>query len=191
MEQKEFFQIAVSWLTISVAFAILISGGFFDLFYFAEALAISLVAVGTGFIFHELSHRNVAKHFGAHAEYRFWTTGLIFAVVSAFLGFLFAAPGAVYIYGGNIDRSRNGKIAAAGPVANIIMGFLFFSLLIFLRPAGILLKILFYTSYINFFLAFFNLLPIFILDGKKVFIWDQRIWAALFITAAFGSFFIF
>ena len=106
MDSSEFNQIVISWLTISLAFAILISEDFLNIFGYAQSLPIALVAVGTGFIFHELAHRNVAKLFGSHAEYRLWVPGLVFTLISAFLGFIFAAPGAVYI-SGRVSRQQN------------------------------------------------------------------------------------
>ncbi len=36
-------------------------------------------------------------------------------------------------------------------------------------------------SYFNFFLALFNMLPIFVLDGAKVFRWNKLLWAAVFV----------
>ena len=37
---------------------------------------------------------------------------------------------------------------------------------------------------VNFFFAFFNLLPILMLDGSKVFAWNKLIWAFFFLLSA-------
>jgi len=193
MEQRELTEIIISWVTISIAFAILMSRDFLNIFSLASAMPIAFFAVGTGFIFHELAHRNVAKHFGAHAEYRLWWFGLLFTIVIpiiTFGSFFFAAPGAVYVFGDEkIGRKENGIISAAGPVANILIAFLLIMLSGFAGQNELLFSIFINSAYINFYLAFFNLLPIMILDGTKVFAWDARIWGALFLIAAAGSFF--
>ena len=54
----------ISWLTISIAFAILLSRDFLDIMVFVYAFPLALVTVGTGFILHEMAHRVVATHFG-------------------------------------------------------------------------------------------------------------------------------
>jgi Zn-dependent protease len=41
---------------------------------------------------------------------------------------------------------------------------------------------------INLYLAFFNLLPFFVLDGAKVFAWNKLVWAALFFPLLFFIF---
>ena len=120
MNSSERNDLIVSWLTISVAFAIVLTPGFFNVTSFVIAFPLSAIVVGTGFIFHELAHRQMAKRFGAHAEYRTWRTGLIIALVSSFMGFIFAAPGAVYIYG-NMNNKENGLISIAGPATNIVI----------------------------------------------------------------------
>src|SRR3989338_4890519 len=62
----------------------------------------ALFAVGIAFIAHELiGHKLVAQRFGAEAEFKAWPMGLLLALVTSFFGFIFAAPGAVYIFAGN------------------------------------------------------------------------------------------
>lgn len=189
MNRRELTDLTISWLTISIAFSILISPGFFNITSFALAFPLSLIVVGTGFIAHELAHRQVARHFGAHAEYRAWTAGLVFAIASAFIGFIFAAPGAVYIYGQNIDLRQNGLISVAGPATNILISIGFLGLAL----AGInnwvtLLGALGFR--INMFLALFNLLPIGPLDGGKVFKWNPAVWLVAIGISFAGVFFV-
>ena len=182
--QKELRDIFIAWIVLSLAFAMLISGN--AKFGFQTALIASFITVGTGFVLHELAHRFVALKFGAIAEFRAWMAGLVFAIITAFLGFLFAAPGAVYIFKDNLTARENGIISIAGPLTNLVIGFFFLTTALF--SSGMLQTIFLIGSQINFYLGFFNMLPLFVLDGKKVFDWNKGIWAVTFIALLFLSF---
>ncbi|HLD75537.1 MAG TPA: hypothetical protein VI874_00840, partial [Candidatus Norongarragalinales archaeon] len=107
----ELIQMAVSVIGVSYAFSFAWGN-----YSFAEIL----LTVGTGFLLHELGHKYVAIRYGAHAEYRMWTLGLVAAVILAVVfGFVFAAPGAVYIYGKELTKKQSGNVALAGPAVNI------------------------------------------------------------------------
>ncbi|MDI6855821.1 MAG: site-2 protease family protein, partial [Candidatus Thermoplasmatota archaeon] len=82
---------------------------------------IALLAVATGFLLHELMHKLVAQKYGCWAEYRAFPFGLVLALLMSAAGFVFAAPGAVYIMG-SITKKENGKISLAGPLINIVIG---------------------------------------------------------------------
>ncbi|HIH16843.1 MAG TPA: site-2 protease family protein [Candidatus Diapherotrites archaeon] len=188
MEDRERNEILISWLTISVAFAWAFGGGIFQFGDFFRLMPIVLVATGTGFIFHELAHKYVAIRFGAHAEYRMWQSGLVLAVVmAAVFGVVFAAPGAVYIFSDNLSRKQNGFISLAGPLTNIVLGCLFTLAYLFFHPPELLGLITAYGASINFGLATFNLIPIFPLDGSKVFTWNPLVWGLAFFGTILGS----
>ena len=77
MQARERNDLIISWLTVSFAFAwiqvnVFAARGFSDLL---SALVVMLVAVGAGFILHELAHKYVAIHYGAHAEFVMWKNG--------------------------------------------------------------------------------------------------------------------
>src|SRR3989344_673417 len=170
MNGQERNEILISWFTISLAFAWAFGGGIFRFGEFFRLLPVVLVGTATGFIFHELAHKYVAIHFGAHAEYRMWQYGLGLAVaMAALFGIVFAAPGAVYIFSDNLSRKQNCFISLAGPLTNIMLGLLFTLAYLFFRPPEMLGLITAYGASINFGLATFNLIPIFPLDGSKVF----------------------
>lgn len=174
--KEELKDLTKAWLIISVAFAIVISNSFLSLRFFFSFI-LSGLTVGIGFIAHELAHKFVAQHYGCFAEFRAFNTMLMLALIMSFLGFVFAAPGAVII-SGPIGRRRNGKISAAGPIANLILAGLFFILTYFSK--GIIKLISNYGFMINAWLALFNLIPIGNFDGKKVLDWNRNIYILLF-----------
>lgn len=189
MENREKKEIIISWLTLSVAFSFVLGEGLLNITSIAMAIPISLVAVGTGFVMHELAHKYVAIHYKKQAEFRMWREGLIFALILPLITggrFLFAAPGAVYIYGDKITTKENGIISLAGPVANLIMG----TILVFIAgliaySGGVdyLIAITMTAAYVNFFFAMFNLIPLFVLDGAKVAKWNIGIWAVAMLIS--------
>ncbi len=194
IDRHEAKDIIVSWLVVSVAFGWVMKKSFAGMLAFpmdfAFALVVAMVAVGTGFILHELAHRTIAIHFGAKARYVAWKNGLILALALAFLtGFVFAAPGAVYIFGRNIDRKQNGLISLAGPATNTLTAIIFLAIA-FVFGKSIVGMIAAVAASINIWLAAFNLIPIFPLDGSKVFAWQPIVWAALFFPLVAIAFFL-
>lgn len=190
LENQELTDLLISWISLSAAFAFVFSDGGLSVTSFANALAIAALAVGTGFLLHELAHKYVAIHFGAKAEYRAWNLGLVIALAFAiFGGFIFAAPGAVYIFGKRVTDKENGIISVAGPAMNIVVGII--SLLIAGAYGGTQIgNVASVVGSINFYLALFNLLPFFVLDGAKVFAWNKIVWSVLFFPLAYFIFFM-
>jgi Zn-dependent protease len=192
--KQEKIDLLISWITLSITFTWLIQSRFLGLpdigFQTAISLAlpIGFIAVGTGFVLHELAHRQAARHFGFVSEYRAWYPMLGLAVLFAiFTGFIFAAPGATYFFGHNVSRKQNGIISASGPTTNLIVGILLLAGS-FMIQDFIITIILRFTATINFWFAFFNLLPIWVLDGKKVLTWRPEAWLILFGIAAYFVF---
>ncbi len=188
MELREMKELAISALVLAVAFSVALNGGLSGIERLNVIIvAASLVTVSLGFLLHELGHRFTARRFGCYAEYRMWSIGLALALLFSFLGFVFAAPGAVMIHAradlwgrsAGISRKREGIISLSGPAINVALAVLFV-LLSFAFPAYA--SILRFGASVNIWLALFNILPIPPLDGSKVFGWDRRIWLA---TAAF------
>lgn len=151
--------------------------------HFVSMLPLSALAVLTGFFLHEMAHKYMAFKYGFPAAFKAWYLGLGIALASAFVGFLFAAPGAVMVYGYPSKR-ENGIISAAGPTTNIVLGFILIGMLPFVPyNSGV---VFWYVAYFNFFLAFFNLLPIPQMDGLKVIHWNSGIYAILMILSIVG-----
>lgn len=144
-------------------------------------LAIAFIAIATAFICHEIAHKYMGQKYGYWSEFRMYPMGLLFALFFAlFTGFIFAAPGAVRIYG-NPDREQSGKISVAGPLTNIIIAIISIGVMIF--TTGFIALLASFVAFINAFLAFFNLLPLGPLDGTKVFRWNKGIWISLIILS--------
>lgn len=181
----------IALVVLTLAFAISFTGGITSIGgpTFVVFLLISFLSVGTAFVFHELAHRKMARNYGCWAEFRMWRWGLMMAILFSFLGFVFAAPGAVMIRG-NITREQNGKISAAGPATNWAVGTIFLtgSVAAGIYGIGSLYFILAFVSYVNLFLGGFNLLPIGPLDGRKIFGWSIKNYITL--AGLLGSTFI-
>ena len=81
---REIRDILVSAVVLSVAFAIAYSDGIFsiNLGTFHWLAAFTFVAVGIGFLAHELiGHKLIAQKLGMHAQYIMWKAGLAIALV--------------------------------------------------------------------------------------------------------------
>ena len=205
---NEIRDLFVSFFVISVAFSILFSG--FELTNLLNVLPMVMVGVGLGFILHEVAHKITAMKYGYWAEYKTWPPGLFIALISSAFGFIFAAPGAVHIFGQYMTDKENGIISVAGPITNILLSLVFLAIAIYLimiypllitpiMAAPLWASILFITCTLGFrinaFLALFNLIPFSILDGAKVFSWNPLIWlvvagfAGLLVFLSFTGFF--
>lgn len=182
--QQEIKELGISALVIGFIFAWIMRGGhIFMGTNFIVVFLIMLIAVGAAFIFHELAHKAVAQRFGCWAEYRMWDTGLIMAFLLAVVfGFVFAAPGAVYIQSrfAPITRRENGLISLAGPATNLALAMAFLMLAFLGGPLGVLGRIGFV---VNTWLALFNLIPFPPLDGSKIIAWDKKVWAIAVLIA--------
>lgn len=183
--REELVDLGKAWIAITVAFAIVLSGNVMD--KLLPFLLISGIAVGFGFLFHELGHKFVAQRYGCFAEFRSFDFMLVLAFIMSFFGFVFAAPGAVMIRG-YVNDERNGKISVAGPLVNLVMavGFLFVK---FFTIEGTFVNIIaYYGFFINSLLALFNLIPFGNFDGSKVYRWSKGVWWTLAVISFMFTF---
>ena len=190
--------IIIATVSLIGAFSIALMGGFYifilwDLDTFLLTLELSAIGVITAFISHELAHKFVAQRYGFKAHFQLWVYGIIMAFVTAFLGFLFAAPGAVYIEGRGATTKQIGRISIAGAITNLSIAGSF--LIIFLLTAGFIQSLAFFVMFLNGFLAFFNLLPIAPLDGFGVYQWNKKVLIMLLAIALtiviFGEIYVY
>jgi Zn-dependent protease len=196
--RREEADLFIAWIAISLSFAIIFLRGIgrVDPVTALLFLGISLFTVGIGFILHEMAHKFVAIRYGFWAEFRKDNLMLVVAVaMAALVGVVFAAPGATMIYditGRGISREQNGWISASGPITNLLLCIPFAGLLIIggggtSSVSGSIITIIGMVGFqVNAMIAAFNMLPISVLDGRKVLAWNIIVFLVL-IIAAFGA----
>lgn len=181
--QTELKHLGVAYIVLVLCFSIVLSTGFggilFGGFYlglFIFMLPVSLIAVGLGFVLHEMAHKFTAQHYGCWSEFRYDQRGLMMALfISAVIGFVWAAPGVTY-HSGRITSRQGGIISLAGPVTNMTIAGILLPMTFISQGNPILWYYIILSGFIIAFLGFFNLLPINPLDGSKVWRWDKGIY---------------
>lgn len=147
--------------------------------------------VGLGFLLHELGHKFVAQKYGFISEFRAdFTMLFVMFGIALFSPFILLAPGAVMILGRPTVK-QNGIISVAGPVVNLVLAIFFIILSLIFQPTGIFGLITSLGIWINAFLGVFNMLPFWVLDGKKVLAWNKPIYFSVMgslILILIGSF---
>ncbi len=176
----EIRDISAAIVALTAAFYLIIHGpsGSDALHY----LGLSTLSVVAGFLVHEMSHKFVARRYGCWAEFRASYQMLGLAIITSFLGILFAAPGAVMI-AGNVDRERNGKISLAGPASNLAIASLCFAAAQLTSGSGLLFNALMGLSVFSVFLGGFNMIPIMPFDGAKIWHWSKPVYAVTLVAA--------
>lgn len=147
--------------------------------------------VVSAFLSHELMHRFVARKFNCVAFYKMWIEGIIFGLLFMIVGIKFVAPGAVIIYPYQFGRwgfrvthltmTEMGIISVSGIFINIFFAIIFksFSGAVIFQGMDLFASM----SFVNAWLALFNLIPIPPLDGSKIFKWKPLLWFfLLFVT---------
>ena len=187
--RNEIRDLLIAFAVLSICFAISNVGT--DPFGIASILPIVMIGVGAGFLLHEIGHKFVSMKYGYWAEFKLWPLGLVIAFVTAFLGFVFAAPGVVNTYADHMNDEINGRIAIAGPMTNMGLALVFIVIAALIYPFSIhsqivhLIYLICTVGYsVNSYLAAFNLLPFATLDGTKVMKWSVLIWFVVFAIAA-------
>lgn len=146
---------------------------------FQDPLVIIAVAVAlvVGITFHEFSHAFTAEQLGDHRVRALGRVSLnparhidpLGAVFFALVGFGWGRPVPVNVYALRPGRVGMAFVAAAGPLANVVVALLFAAVfrvldIVDLRLA-VVSQVIEYIVLLNFALALFNLLPIPPLDG--------------------------
>jgi Zn-dependent protease len=138
-----------------------------------HALPFIAFVVGVAFVLHELAHKAMATHYGYKSEYHSNDKMLFASVFLALFNIIFLAPGAVQVEG--VRKMKHlGIISIVGPLTNVVLALCFAIIMPVIEIAR-------FGFEINAWLAFFNMLPIFGMDGEKVWAWNKVVFG---ITAA-------
>jgi Zn-dependent protease len=146
------------------------------------ALVASAAIFTTSFVVHEIAHKVTAQRRGLWAEFRLTLWGSVLTAVFMILPVFFKiiSPGAVMI-SGPASRDEVGKISIAGPATNIVLA----TVLVAAAFAPTSISWIFVLGALfNGYIAVFNLLPIGILDGYKIFNWNKTVWVLAFAASA-------
>jgi len=132
-------------------------------FYFA------MMVTAPAVLLHELGHKFVAMALGFQSTFHIWPFGLGLAVFLKLIAspFLIIAPGYVSIPS-NVPVVTQGIIAFAGPLVNAILYGVSFLVMNYQRLSRRTYMFWAITRRINGILFIFNMLPFWVLDGKKV-----------------------
>lgn len=180
--KQEIIDLAIATLYVAFVFSFSLANPYATI----STLPIFLLITVLSFIPHELAHKFAAIRYGCVAFFKLWKEGVLFSLALLPLGFKILIPGAVMIYPyrfarwagpRHLTQKENGIISLVGPLANILVGIAFYFL------PGYWAK---QIALLNFWLAFFNLLPIPPLDGSKVIFWSFAYWiVAILIPSTF------
>ena len=181
--RHEVRDIVIALIAMTVAFALL-----FNTLLSTDGLIATFIAVLTGFLGHELMHREVARRLGYIAYFRAWWIGLLLALVTSIFHVIIALPGATVIgpkVWGYPSRRDELRIALAGPATNMVFAVIFLTLSLLLPSPLSFYAYLIYA--INAWLGFFNMLPLalpgIMLDGFRVLRGDVRVWVVAFVVS--------
>ncbi len=170
----------LGWLGVGILIMMFIVGfddgrPEFNFASYSANMLLGLVAVVVAVFVHESAHRIVAPNLGYKLEFKPFFFGLLGGLIISFMSYgkvIFLAYGSFYLnimekhrlgyfrhYLGYFD---NGKVAIAGPLANLVAAMIFKSMLFL--PDALVEKLVF----VNVLFAITNMLPIPPLDGAHV-----------------------
>lgn len=184
---------------LAVAASLIVLLGVFSWLYafvFEEQMLVPvldiIVILTLSFFVHEFAHKIVAQREGLWAEFRLTLWGAVLTLITAISPFFkIFAPGAVMISGPLYPKAVL-KISVAGPVTNIILAAVFLGVAIMSNPHC---ESCFFGGFWNAFIAVFNLLPLGLFDGFKIFRVNKGVWALVFAVAValtvFAGYFIY
>ena len=189
LTKRELIESIIVFIVLSICFAI--SNTRFDVNAFISILPIVMIGVGLGSILDEFGHKFVAMKYGYRSEFKLWPIGLLIAFVTSFFGIVISVAGEARIFADDISDEIQGRISIAGPMFNIALALIFIVIAALVYPFNVHSDI-FHLIYlictvgfsVNSFLATFNLLPFYTLDGTKVLKWNAIYWIAAFAISA-------
>jgi Zn-dependent protease/predicted transcriptional regulator len=155
------FQVSIdpSWAILAILIAWSLSMGLFPSQYAGLPTQtywvmgiIAMLGLFFSIVFHELSHSLVARKVGTRIE---GITLFMFGGVAE-MGDESPGPSAEFL------------MAAAGPVSSVVLGGIFYAVVVVALKPGPLAGVVWYLAIINVILAIFNMLPAYPLDGGRI-----------------------
>lgn len=169
---------AATLMVIGVGVSIVFIGGVPITDWTVGLVAFTLIFV-TAFFVHEIAHKVTAQRRGLWAEFRLtlWGTALTLIFMILPTPFKLISPGVVMI-SGPAQLREIGKISIAGPATNLVMSSVLLGATPFVPSNYSWIFVV--GALLNGYIAVFNLIPLGILDGFKIFSWSKRVWALAF-----------
>ncbi|MHA1370690.1 MAG: hypothetical protein ACTSWN_14920 [Promethearchaeota archaeon] len=186
--RKEISDLLKSWIALSFAFTFTRMRVYFyfpSLFWPTFAIIFPIATINTGLVFiaHELAHKFTAERYGYEAHYKSNDLMLMLCVMVSLSGFLFFAAGAVVILGSIFDKNVHGRIAAAGPLTNIIISAVLVPFAYYMGGLPFLGIFFRYACSLNAWIGLYNMLPFYILDGRKILAWNKTVFFVMIACA--------
>jgi Zn-dependent protease len=202
IDANEALNIIISVVAISFGFALVFAGTDGIVRYpreFVFFMAAVFVTLGSGFVLHEMAHKLSSLYYGLPARFMMSVQGLALTIISGLMGFMIGLPGATVINPEmlplTITLEEYAIVSLMGPLMNIALVALFlllnaaapisqyYSFLYTQAPGfegfGIIggqLMVWKFGAALNLWLALFNIIPAFPLDGSKVWRWNPLLW---------------
>jgi len=199
---REFLELAcASFVALLVGLSLYVDmRGVFDL-----GVLDTLLLVLLAYLLHELSHKARARRLAGGGEFNMSITGSFYSLLIAgilnawgilgqsvvsLMGLELAKPYRIVPFrfltlGTVVLRERRGKkvvgkVASSGPLANLALGWLMFSLP-FLGLLDLDPELLLVGSALNAYTALTSLLPLAFCDGLSIYWWSRKAWLALLV----------
>lgn len=164
-------------LTINIKIEILIAAVTtlnFEIMFFLFGLSLIIFPL---WLFHELGHKFSAQYYGLRSQFHLYPNFAFLSLISVLFPIKFIAPGVVHVRG-EYHSDISARIAMAGPLVNIMLGGIFLALSAFI--GGNWGGMLSWVSYLSINIALFNLIPLSVLDGAKIYNWNFYAFLVLF-----------
>jgi len=176
---KEVKHLAVAGaLVMGIGLSSALYAGPLSLIDVLSVFGVFAVILTGSFLAHEIAHKVTAQKRGLWAEFRLTMWGAILTLISVISPlFKIISPGAMMV-SGSASTEEMGKVSLAGPAVNMFVSVVLFGLA--LPSPNPYQYILFLAAFLNAFMALFNLIPVGILDGFKIFRWDKKVWGLAF-----------
>lgn len=168
--------VAFILITFAVSFNRLVSGT-----YTGEDVLILAIALAPAFILHELGHKYMAVYLGRFARFTLFKRLTLITLLMGLLPFFIGTPGTTIIQGEEMNKQELGVTALAGPMVNLVLALGGLLVLPFI-PSGIFYTATLMIVTINLILGIFNLIPVWVLDGKKIFNWSKGVYGLTLVT---------